>query len=273
MCMLTYFPPGVQPNVEALYNGAFVNNDGHGYAMIVDGAIMVGKGMDREDMIDSFAILRQRHPDGPALFHSRMGTHGVRSEFNVHPFYVGGDTRTVMAHNGIFPKSACPSKKDPRSDTRLVAEWFLPKAPFGKLSVRRNRLQFASWMGPWNKVVILTVDPRFRGNAFILNEKQGVWDGGAWYSNRDFEPFVYVSRRALADWETAVLGTCPDCLGVIDYANDDACPACGWCLWCGDAGDICQCEHSRNNRNAPEVIWPPLTRAETAKAVTKFFAE
>ena len=121
------------------------------------------------------------------MFHSRFSTHGDPSSVeNCHPFIVGGDHRTVLAHNGVFHDAVRPAEGDPRSDTRIVAEEFLPG--FGTLRRRRTRLAFQRWMTPGNKVVILTVDPRFRDHAYILNENAGVWDRGIWYSNRDYLP-------------------------------------------------------------------------------------
>src|SRR5262249_40587040 len=113
---------------------------------------------------------------------------------NCHPFIVGGDSRTVLAHNGILPTTVQPGRGDKRSDTRIAAEDFIPA--FGSLRHRRTRLALARWMSPDNKMVILTVDRRFRERAYILNEDAGIWDGGIWYSNTGYRPYVQAGRYA-----------------------------------------------------------------------------
>lgn len=256
MCLLTYFPEGVMPDADALRNGATWNDDGHGYA-IVDVAgnrIIVDRGMDAKEMIRDFAVIRAAYPDGPALFHSRLATDGTVNLLNVHPFPVGGDSRTVLAHNGIMPLR--PPKHDPRSDTRVVAEEHIPRA-FTSLRRRRARLAFQRWMGAWNKVVILTVDPRFRGHGFILNEEEGMWDDGVWYSNNAYQgyypsaaytytwdkewdrmvPKAISASRALADDH---VHACWACQESVDYTLGE-CPKCGICFDCGEMPFRCLC--------------------------------
>lgn len=254
MCLLTYFPEGVMPDAEALQNGALFNDDGHGYA-IVDVAgnrIIVDRGMDAKEMIQDFAVMRRAFPDGPALFHSRLATDGLINLLNVHPFPIGGDSRTVLAHNGIMPLR--PPKHDPRSDTRVVAEDFVPRA-YGTLRRRRARLAFEKWMGIWNKVVILSVDPRFRDHGFILNEDEGHWHEGIWYSNTMYQgwspvkyPYTWsdgdlavASTRALALMDDVPrLTACWACQESVDYTLGE-CPKCGMCFDCGEMADRCFC--------------------------------
>ncbi|MFE3000052.1 hypothetical protein ACFXG4_34265 [Nocardia sp. NPDC059246] len=85
MCLLTFFPPGATPDLTALRNGARVNKDGHGFAVVTETSVLVGRGMDAEEVLDEFAAVRARYPDRPALFHSRYATHGAVSIDNCHP--------------------------------------------------------------------------------------------------------------------------------------------------------------------------------------------
>lgn len=189
MCLLTFFPAGVEPDIAALYIGAENNPDGHGYA-IVDvkrNRIITYRGLDEDRVIQRFIKERIKYPDGPALFHSRIGTAGKMKKQNCHPFYVGDDRRTVIAHNGILPRKAQPKNGEIRSDTRLLAERWLPKGRFGHLRTKRGRRHIARWLGGGNKLVVLTVNPEYRGgNAFIMNEAQGEWHEGVWYSNDSY---------------------------------------------------------------------------------------
>jgi hypothetical protein len=251
MCLLTFLPAGVLPDTAALFNGAYLNDDGHGFAIVADERLVVRRGMDAEVMIDAFDAARRQYPHGPALFHSRFATHGARSADNCHPFPLGGDDRTLLAHNGILPSIVQPAEGDPRSDTRIAAEDFLPT--FGSLRIRRDRLRLQRWMTPDNKMVILTVDRRFRQRAYILNEDAGIWDDQIWYSNAGYRPAPTTRWAALSDdpwwhWPPRgrqdrldwMLDRCSFCEAIVDPA-DAECRSCGWCLDCGEMPEGCFC--------------------------------
>lgn len=239
MCLLTFFPDDVLPDVDALFNGAHVNNDGHGFAIVTGRRIIVRHGFNATHLIDDFARVRRAHPSGPALFHSRFGTHGTVDKANCHPFRLGGDQHTVIAHNGILPKSVQPAKGDPRSDTRIAAEDFLPCRPFGSFGSRRGRDRLARWLTPHNKLVFLTVNRRYQHNAYIINEDSGTWDNGVWYSNTDYRPDQidkYWWQDATDNW------ICPTCdeKGVIDPVAL-YCTVCGTCADCYEPDGSCAC--------------------------------
>lgn len=252
MCLLSFLPPGVQPDTEALRNGTLVNDDGHGFAIVHDDTILVERGLHADTIIDAFAAARSRYPHGPALFHSRMGTHGDNSLANCHPFAVGGDERTVIAHNGILPASTQPVPGDPRCDTRIAAEELLPS--LGSLRSRRLRLQVSRWMGRHNKIVVLSVDRRFRQQAYILNEQAGSWHHGIWYSNDGYLPPLYDRL-----WGPCPM-TCPGCHAPLD-PEQDHCLWCGWCLDCDSAPVECICwSPAALDRAAHDALWPGRER-------------
>lgn len=212
MCLLTYFPAGVLPDADALRCGAQCNNDGHGFGIVVPGQdeILVFKSMNPAEAIDEFVRLRTQYPDGPALFHSRLTTHGNTSVDNCHPFVVNGDPRTVVAHNGILPHDAHPKKigttvinkvgkdnvpyqvitgvYDDRSDTRILADDLL-MTRWSNLDSRHARKRLTRWLGRSNKILVLTTDPAYRRNAYLFNSELGEWVGGVWYSNSSFRGY------------------------------------------------------------------------------------
>jgi hypothetical protein len=250
MCLLTFLPAQVQPDLDALASGAWHNDDGHGFAIVAGGELIVRRSMRAGPLLDTFGELRRAHPDGPALFHSRYATHGSRTLANCHPFTVGGDRRTVVAHNGILPELVQPGRQDPRSDTRIAAEDFLSA---DTLRLRRHRLALQRWMTPANKMVLLSVDRRFRKPAYLLNEDAGIWHQGIWYSNDDFR--VDPGRAAALDgWDSADLDLmtgrallCLEC-GSNIAADEPACPVCGCCADCGDLPGFCSCYTPANAR-------------------------
>lgn len=230
MCLLTFLPAGVRPDLQALANGAVLNDDGHGFAIVTTTGLLVRRGMNADRLIDEFAAARTRHPDGDALFHSRLATAGRIDVANCHPYAVGGDQRTVLAHNGILPIRV--RRRDPRSDTKLAAEELIPS--LGSLRHRRTRRRLQQWMGPANKIVILTVDRRFRHTSYLLNEHAGEWANGIWYSNRDYLPSP---DPLIGRWPV-----CRACGGPL-ADRDEQCAWCGACCDCGMPLGYCLCHY------------------------------
>lgn len=191
MCLLTFYPEGTKADREALEYGALHNPDGHGYAIIVGDDLIVRRSMDPDRLITEFVNVRQAHPEGPAMFHSRIGTGGNVDKSNCHPFPVGDDPLTVVAHNGILPQEVWPRKNDPRSDTRIFAQHHLPRR---NLNGHRSMRKLASWVRS-DKLVILTVNPAYSWRYRIINEHYGQWDTtGIWYSNDSYLPARYVAQ-------------------------------------------------------------------------------
>jgi hypothetical protein len=187
--MITYIPAGIEIPWEGIENGAKTNNDGHGWAIASAMGLEVGKSMDFTEAALDLEAARERHGmNSVVLFHSRWGTHGVMGEFNVHPFYVGDDRQTVMAHNGILPSAYHPVGKDPRSDTRIftdrVAGNYLN--PDSGVPSRRRGKSLGDVIGSGNKLAFLSIasgTPKVR----IINAWMGEWEGGVWYSNTGYK--------------------------------------------------------------------------------------
>lgn len=243
MCMLTYYPDGAVPTSDvALSNGAELNNDGHGYAIVAGNRLIIRRGMNGAKLIRSFMAERAKHWRGPALFHSRISTAGAVDRSNCHPFPFGGDRRTVVAHNGVLPAAAQPGKKDRRSDTRLAADEILPRK-FGHLGYGPNRIELSKWIGPQNKLVILTVNPAYSRTSYVINEKSGVWDAGVWYSNYDYQGYSYIWGAYSAGLWRVTRAACRFC-GEKEEIDQGACVACGTpvestdCHYCGQMGKI-----------------------------------
>jgi len=282
MCLLTYLSPGTLPNPEHLACGATFNNDGHGYAIVTaDSTLVVGRGLDADEMINAFIVDRYRHPEGPAMFHSRMATHGAEDITNVHPFPVSGDQRTVIAHNGILPIGMQPVRGESRSDTALLAARLGQR--FGSLRHARVRAKIEKWMGTGNKLVVLTTNRAHDASAYILNEAAGTWVQGAWYSNDGYLPYsdrytsTYTRRHWWAEDEDVNVRSYPwerdDDLDSCDLCNSmlasgdhylGRCSACLSCLDCLEHVRDCQCWSPEKVRaeildrdGVPVVIGPP----------------
>jgi glutamine amidotransferase len=237
MCLLTYYPGGAMPDPEMLTEGAECNPHGHGFAIVTNRRVITQHGMNADHIVSTFARMRASNPDGPALFHSRFATHGDIGMDNCHPFTVGRDKRTVLAHNGVLPIQARPTGCDTRSDTRILAQDLVPSGRFGSLTNRRGRDRLTTWLGPSNKVVLLTVDPRYGQSAYLFNEERGFWCDGVWYSNLDFHAFGAIATVDVDYFEL----DCDTC-GAFDALDPvtGICVACG-CPDCGQPMTHCLC--------------------------------
>lgn len=233
MCLLTYIPQGTDPDMDALQNGTYLNPDGFGYAIVADRRIVIGRDMDAARALEQFEAMRQIHY-GDALFHSRLATDGANDIGNVHPFPVGGNPLVVVGHNGIITRCR-PRKGDNRSDTRILAEVYLPQR---NLNRNRSLRRLGDWVGKANKLVILSADPSIRWSARIINESSGMWHNGSWYSNDGYR--IFGTRARSTQWDICVV--C-DSFGLASQVWDWGmyCRTCGSCAYCEEQPSRCYC--------------------------------
>lgn len=191
MCVIGVWSPGIVPKKVDLENACKHNPDGFGWAVIAGDRIIRGHSMNATAAVQGFLRDRWHNKAGFALFHARIATHGTTSIDNCHPFVVGGDPRTVLAHNGILHVSQ--EKGDQRSDSRYFAEELLPDYGIENLDGNMGTFLLEEWM-IGSKVVVLTVDPVMEHSCYILNERKGKWekdeDGNelVWWSNDSWKP-------------------------------------------------------------------------------------
>lgn len=265
LCMLSIITPEADVNYEHLLNGAKQNTDGYGFAMVTHkgpGGLIVEKSMNRYDLIQKFREARTAHPGRYAMFHSRWGTAGVRDVTNCHPFQVGADQLTVLAHNGVFSGLAPADPADPRSDTAVFAQEIMPKR-YKKLDRLGVQHQIIKAIGPYNKVGILTANPRYLDDAYLFNQPAGTWVEGVWHSNSDYKGgYRYRSSYLVDTWEDdgwtvyespqsgttyrwrKAVHNCPICEADLRETLDvitGECVDCGFCVDCHTWMQDCSC--------------------------------
>lgn len=183
MCLLTFIPKGVTPDRERFERAAKSNPDGFGFAIHAGDHIVTDKDMNFDLLWSRWQEARKTET-GPALFHFRITTHGVTDLTNCHPFTVGGDPLSVLAHNGMLDIEV--PKGDLRSDTHLFAQHVLPE--FGGVAAlddETNMTAIETW-ARGSKMVILSASPLARYDWYIINEKDGHWAHDMWWSNHSY---------------------------------------------------------------------------------------
>ena len=200
MCMLCVVNPGVIPDRDKLENSALNNPHGFGFAIVVpnEKRIIVERTMDPDESINRFLKLRKKHKDGYAMWHARYATHGSKTVDNCHPFKVGKDGLTYLAHNGIIDIPM--DDKDDRSDTRVFAEDFLP-AIGGVKALDDNLVwDMAQRYTKGSKVAILTVNPKAKHQLYLLNGNLGHEMDGVWWSNDGYCLPRYTPSKSYDDY-------------------------------------------------------------------------
>lgn len=272
MCLLVVCKPNAIPKREELTEGACANPHGYGFAMIIDGKIFRYRTMSARKAVGKFIHMRQQYPQGYAIWHARYATHGVKNEDNCHPFQVGDDVDTVLAHNGVLDTFI--GKDDKRSDTRIFAEDTLPKLGGVTALEDENLYRMIEGWASGSKVAVLTTNPKAEYQLYLINEKLGHWDdNGVWWSNSSYKRSTYttttyykadsypvvdtIAYDSTYDEEQAyykelsekpdldgylVVDQCPMCEALIDIdISAEYCQYCEACMSCWSNYQDCMC--------------------------------
>ena len=282
MCILTFMHAGVTADIEKLTIGAKNNPDGFGFAIHAGTKVIRHNGMNFEQVLERFLKERAIH-SGPALFHSRITTHGGTTVHNCHPFQIGRDKQSVIAHNGMLPIDAHAG----RSDTRILAEDLLPSwggvTSFDGRKFTKKISEFARG----SKLVVITANPSAKQDYYIINEQDGHWEDGVWWSNTSYKYSrysysgggMYTSgwhKTDVIDYDDIVdtqnydngdsivwykdedgieypveWWTCQTCLSTVMVTDDMYdemmyCEVCDSCWYCNDDKVLCMCRHNGN---------------------------
>ena len=201
MCMLCVVPPNVLPSREKLENSALNNPDGFGYAIAVpqEKRIHVVRTMNADEAINGFLADKAKYPKGYAIWHARLATHGSHTLDNCHPFHIGKDKLSVMAHNGVLPTEH--EKNGKRSDTRIFAEHILPR--MGGIAALDDPQMYAviEEFSAGSKLAFLTVNPVANYQLYLVHEKSGTYDESeVWWSNNSHELSYYSKSYHSPAW-------------------------------------------------------------------------
>ena len=183
MCIAIAKPAGKVITDEVLKTCYDKNKDGCGFAYIhtyPNGhkKIKIEKMMEFDRFLTRFRRAEQYNVESPFLIHFRIGTAGIKTTFNCHPFKV--NKNLVFIHNGIISGVGLDKNK---SDTQLFNEKILKVLPTNWLNNSAIKLLVEDFIGLGSKLAFLDIDGEFH----FSNEAKGVWDGGIWYSNTGYK--------------------------------------------------------------------------------------
>lgn len=221
---------------EDFIRNAHANNDhGCGFAYAKDGKLFIEKGAywKADEMVKRLALLT----DYPTIIHFRLATHGGTNHLNTHPFAVGVQ-RWACAHNGVISGiKMIPGESDTRA---FIRQCVVPNIEHIKNAEFKQEAE--TFLGKGNKFVFLNTD----GEHVILNEEQGEWKDGIWYSNDSYEdePLSraswyskpsdkkYYYRYKLTDMECAS----PTCKHPLFYDDEIVFSTVTGSIYCGSCG-------------------------------------
>ena len=240
MCLAIFKPANQVVPFDYLDTAAIVNPDGAGFAVATGGSIILEKGFF--DGANGIAKELEKYNQYPVAIHFRWATQGNVDKANCHPFSLGKGW--AMIHNGII--QSMPVDKT-YSDTFLYSERMRQRVggnidwPTRKRSIRKMEREIGA-----SKLVFLNRD----GTRVIVNEDDGHWSDGVWYSNgsykesprwagfgsscysRDVAPAKSTGWNA--DWYPSRCdGYAPESVKHISGAWDDACDLCAMPLASG----------------------------------------
>lgn len=174
------------------------NHQGAGFSWVEPGGrVAIHKGFfSFKEFIEAYRKQEAIVGDtSPFLIHFRISTGGGVNTENCHPFRT---PHGAMAHNGVLF-----SVNGPKSDTHVFSERIGPKLSKEGILLHKKALEES--IGSGNKIAVLFHDKTYE----ILNEKQGTWIDGTWFSNCHWQ-----SRQ--------LLGTPAPIVRRVSHGYDDA---------------------------------------------------
>jgi glutamine amidotransferase len=181
MCIAILQPKGKEVSSECLEESWKSNPDGAGLAYSENGVLKIYKELySFDNFYKEYREVMERAKSN-MLVHFRIGTSGEKDEINCHPHIANSDM--VVIHNGIFRCVDVP-KDSPISDTAIFTRDIIQ--PLYNLNPNFMECELVTkmlehYIGT-NKVVLMNA----KGDYRIINEKQGHWEDGIWYSNYSY---------------------------------------------------------------------------------------
>lgn len=180
MCIAIYQPIGLCITDDHLLNCWNNNNDGAGMMYVDDESkIVIFKELEKfKKFKKAFHKAVEDFPNSPFVLHFRIKTSGKVDRKNCHPMRV--NRNLAFCHNGIINYVDVPTNS-PISDTNIFNDEVLKGLPSDWLENDVIRTMVGKIIKT-SKLVFLDSSKK----VAIINEKDGTWDEGLWFSNYTF---------------------------------------------------------------------------------------
>jgi hypothetical protein len=213
MCIIAYKPADKEIKEDIIRECFFRNPDGAGITYVENGRIVIQKGIKTADDLVK-AVLP--HMEKEMVIHCRVASRGmVVDDVNCHPFYIkarvdeNGEPafEYSVSHNGTLEWGHTAEKSDTHRFTELFLTPMFESHPhvlsweWGRIALERTISFGTGLKGRLNKMVIMVNDLRPENKkviTYILNEFEGEWKGGIWYSNTSWDK----NTRPVQDWRS-----------------------------------------------------------------------
>jgi predicted glutamine amidotransferase len=173
MCIIIVKPAGLTVSLAHLQNGFANNPDGAGYMFVEAGKIVIKKFLLFKSFLDSYNEVIEKFNNPLVVIHFRLGTHGIMTVYNVHPFRVNDNL--AFCHYGIISKMPRHPKD---SDTQVFNNNILKKLP-PNFTENKVTMQTIKTIIDHSLLVFLSSANKIT----FVNEALGKWDNKIWYSN------------------------------------------------------------------------------------------
>lgn len=194
MCLAIVKPLGIQVPRASLVTGWQHNPDGAGYAFTKDGKVVIRNGfMKLKDFINAYEVDEAVNQESNFLIHFRITSQGSSGPENTHPFPIANG---ALIHNGTLTGTGSAYGAGP-SDTKKFADMFGKDLTFTFVEDHKSQLGIAV---RGSKLAMLYDDNRYQ----IVNEADGNWNEGVWYSNYSWKNYKLLTPAQYDDFEDEI---------------------------------------------------------------------
>jgi len=164
------------------------NGDGAGIAYSQNGILYIVKGIFSAKELIEQVHKAEQICDGNMLIHCRIGTSGTKDANNTHPFLVVNKPGEAVAliHNGILDVTV--PKNSEINDTQIFIRDYLSEMDRDTLMNNKGVHKLIGEVIGYNNKFVLMDN---HNNYTIINENQGHWKDGVWFSNHSYMPTSY----------------------------------------------------------------------------------
>ena len=189
MCIAILKPKESEIKTDTLRECWDSNPHGAGFMYAKNNRVIVRKELKN---FERFLKEYRKHEQigGKMVIHFRIMTHGKLDYKNTHPHQV--NKNTWLVHNGVILQHSHKNAK--LSDTVKFCK-MLAGLPVDFMQSKPT-LRLISGYIDTDKIILMDTS----GRTQIVNEEQGIWDDGIWYSNQSYEPINYAHYGSNRNW-------------------------------------------------------------------------